>query len=118
MIRVYYLPIQIINGTEAVVGAEFIHDALLYTTSDPNFRMLIMDTTPEEDQSLTALAAAVQAPTQAQRDLYNSQVEIIPPDPDTIRAEELLATSPKVLTMPEMWELLRIIGRRLGYRFD
>lgn len=37
------------------------------------------------------------------------------PDPDTIRAAEILATSPSAITMPEMWELLRIIGRRLGY---
>lgn len=40
------------------------------------------------------------------------------PDPDTIRAQEILASSPDAITMPEMWELMRIFGRRLGYRFD
>lgn len=38
-------------------------------------------------------------------------------DPDTLRAEELLQSSPNVITMPEMWELFRIFGRRLGYHF-
>jgi len=36
------------------------------------------------------------------------------PDPDIDRAEEILETSPAAITMPEIWELLRIIGRRLG----
>lgn len=36
--------------------------------------------------------------------------------PDYIRASELLATSPDVIKMPEVWELLRIFGRKLGYR--
>lgn len=36
------------------------------------------------------------------------------PDPDEARAQELLATSPNIITQPEIWELLRIIGRRLG----
>lgn len=34
---------------------------------------------------------------------------------DEARAAELLATSPAVITQPEMWELLRIYGRRLGF---
>ncbi|MBA7573639.1 hypothetical protein ES708_15437 [subsurface metagenome] len=37
------------------------------------------------------------------------------PDPDYDRACELLATSPQVITQPEIWELLRIFGRKLGY---
>lgn len=36
-------------------------------------------------------------------------------DPDTITARELLGTSPDVITQPEIWQLLRIYGRRLGY---
>lgn len=36
---------------------------------------------------------------------------------DAIRAEELLATSPAVITQPQIWELLRIFGRRLGFSF-
>ena len=35
-------------------------------------------------------------------------------DPDRVRAAELLLTSPDVITMPEMWELLRIFGRFHG----
>lgn len=35
---------------------------------------------------------------------------------DEIRAGELLATSPPVITLPEIWELLRIFGRKLGYK--
>lgn len=40
-----------------------------------------------------------------------------PPDPDTIRAEEILATSPDAITQPQIWELLRIFGRKFGFRF-
>lgn len=36
------------------------------------------------------------------------------PDPDIARAAELLATSPAVISQPEMWELMRIFGKRLG----
>lgn len=39
-------------------------------------------------------------------------------DADYLRAQELLASSPQVITQPEMWELMRIIGRKLGYHFD
>lgn len=34
-----------------------------------------------------------------------------PPSPDTLRAQELLTTSPLVITQPEIWELMRIFGR-------
>ncbi len=37
-----------------------------------------------------------------------------PTPPDMARAAELLATSPAVITQPEMWELLRIFGRLHG----
>lgn len=40
-----------------------------------------------------------------------------PPSPDIVRATELLATSPQVITMPEMWELMRIFGRLHGISF-
>lgn len=33
---------------------------------------------------------------------------------DIIRAQELLGTSPAVITQPEMWELMRIFGRLHG----
>lgn len=34
---------------------------------------------------------------------------------DLFRARELLANSPDVITQPEMWELLRILGRHFGW---
>lgn len=40
-----------------------------------------------------------------------------PPDPDYARACEILKTSPAVITQPEIWELLRIFGKKLGYQF-
>lgn len=42
-------------------------------------------------------------------------IEVDIPDPELDRINELLEQSPAVITMPEVWELLRIIGRRLGY---
>lgn len=39
------------------------------------------------------------------------------PSADRDRAEQLLSSSPAVITQPEMWELLRILGRKVGYRF-
>lgn len=118
MIRGYLLPVETINGTDFVVGAHLIHDALLLTTEHPDVRLLIMETTTTEHGSLVLLALELPDLTQEQLDLYNSTVEPYVPDPDTLRAEELLASSPDVITQPEQWELLRIIGRRLGYRFD
>ena len=118
MIRTYYLLVETIDGTEQVVGSYLIHDALLQTTSEPTLRKLIMDTSPEEHDQLAALAENWNEATPEEIDQYNAQVVITPPDPDTIRAEEILATSPDVITMPEMWDLLRIFGRRMGYRSD
>ena len=34
---------------------------------------------------------------------------------DQAIAEALLATSPEIITAPEIWALLRIYGRKLGY---
>jgi len=118
MIRVYFLPVETIDGTEQVAGIEFIHDALLQGTEYPTIRKLIMDTTTTEQANLAAVAISHRDATQTELDLYNTQVVITPPNPDAIRAAELLASSANVITQPEQWELLRIIGRRLGYRFD
>lgn len=118
MIRVYLLPVETIDGAEQVAGIEFIHDALQLTTETPGTRRLIMNTTQVEHDALVAVAGDTYPASQDEIDLYNAQVEILPPDPDTIRAQEILASSPDVITQPEQWELLRIIGRRLGYRFD
>lgn len=41
-------------------------------------------------------------------------IEPYDPNPDRIRLQELLATSPAVITMPEIWEALRILARLHG----
>jgi len=118
MIYVFFLPVETVNGAEQVVGIDLIHDAILDCTEDPLTRRLIMDTTADEFTALSALCTSSRPPTQEEIDLYNSQVIITPPDPDYERACELLASSPAVITQPEMWELLRLFGKRLGYHFE
>ena len=117
MITVYKLPVGLMDNTHIVAGVDIIHDAILLTTRDPGLRTLIIDTTPDEHDQLADLASLWRDPTPEELDLYNEGLEIIPPAPDTIRAEELLAQSPPAITMIEIWELLRIYARRLGYRF-
>lgn len=113
-IRVYLLPAVIVDGTEQLFGIEFIHDALLECTEDPNERRLIMDVTVDEDAFLSDVALENYDATPEETFRYDSQVIITPLDPDVVRAKAILATSPEVITMPEMWELMRIYGRRLG----
>lgn len=116
MIRVYFLLVEIIDGTEQVLGVHLIHGALLDCTEQPDVRKLIMDTNQDEHFDLEVCSLSWHEATQEELDRYHAEVIIIPPDPDTIRAEEILETSPAVITQPEIWELLRILGRRLGYR--
>ncbi|MBA7652320.1 hypothetical protein ES703_60150 [subsurface metagenome] len=117
MITVYLLPVQTINGVDVVAGIEHIHDALLECTEQPDVRKLIMDTNQDEYNHLYPLAIEAYDATQEEIDRYNSRETEPPPDADTLRAQELLASSPAVITQPQMWELLRIFGRRLGYDF-
>lgn len=114
MIRGYLLPVETVDGTEQVVGIDLIHDALLLCTEHPDVRLLIIDTTDTEDGALLLLAIESADLTLEQIDLFNATVGPYVPDPDTLRAEELLQSSPDVITQPEMWELMRIFGRRLG----
>lgn len=116
MIRVYFLPVETIDGTEQVAGIEWIHDALLECTEQPDVRKLTMDTNQDEHFDLEVCSLSWHEATQEELDRYSAQVIITPPNPDTIRAEEILATSPAAITQPEIWELLRILGRSLGYR--
>ncbi len=117
MIRVYFLPVETIDGTEQAAGSDIIHDALLECTKLPLMRRLIMDTTDPEHAELILVATSWRVATDAELVLYHSLIVISQDDPDTIRAQEILANSPDVITMPEMWELMRILGRRLGYHF-
>lgn len=60
----------------------------------------------------------------AQLDLTRADLErilyplSIDPSPDYLRACEILSESPPAITMVEIWEFMRITGKRLGYRFD
>jgi len=116
MIRVYLLPVYIIDGTETVAGVEIIHDAILRCTDLATVRELIMDTLESEHTALMAVAIDGRVASPAEIDLYNANVLIIPADPDFDRAKELLHMSPSVITQPEIWELLRIFGRFHGIR--
>jgi len=114
MITVYFLPVGVVDGTEQVAGAEFIHDALLLCTEEPDIRKLIQDTTDIEHSGLVAASGVSWEATQEEIDRYNARVVITPPNPDMARAKELLSNSPDVITQPEMWELMRIFGRLHG----
>lgn len=61
-----------------------------------------VDTQTVTDAQLAALGLT--------RDELNEQFGLL----DIARAQAILATSPPVITMPEMWELLRIFGRLHG----
>ena len=117
MIIVYFLPVETVNGAEQVAGTDIIHDALLLTTDQPDVRKLIMDPTPAEHTALASLALLNRLPSQAETDLYNSEITPFVPDPDTIRAEEILSNPAIPIPAPDLAELVRIFGRRLGYRF-
>lgn len=106
------------NDTEFPSGIEYIHDSILQPLEQPLWWKLIQDTTPGEHDALSSLATEVRNPTQDEFDFYGANILIPEPDPTYDRACELLATSTPVITMPEMWELARIFGARLGYRFD
>lgn len=116
MITIYLLPVETIDSTEQVAGIEWIHDALLDCTEQPDVMKLTMDTTQEEYDHLYPVAVDAYDASQEEIARYLDQVIITPPDPDTIRAEEILATSPAAITQPELWELIRIFARCHGYR--
>jgi len=114
MIRVYLLQVIREDNTDTVTGIDLIHHAILETTADPAIRKLIMDTTANEHSDFSASCQEWREATLEEVALYHSQVIIEPPNPDFVRARELLETSPQVITMPEIWELLRILGRLHG----
>ena len=77
MIKTYLLPVERIDNTDTVKGAEYIHNAILEGTDKPDMRRLIMDTTPDEDSALSTLAVKVEEPTQRDIDNYASLPEPI-----------------------------------------
>ena len=117
MIRVYFLPVVPIQGVEHVAGEEFMHDALLDSTEEPDIKKLTQDTTGAEHAGLIAVANSWREPTLHEIDLYHERVIIPPPDPDYIRACEILSNPAIPIPAPDLAELLRIFGRHMGYRF-
>lgn len=117
MILVYFLPVETIDGTEQVAGIEFIHDALLECTEEPDVRKLTQDTTQEEHDGLFIVATDIREPTQLELERFHAEVIPFVPDPDTIRAEEILHNPTIPIPAPDLAELVRIFGRRLGYHF-
>lgn len=115
MLYVYYLPVEPTSEGEQVLGVGLIHDAILECVDNPDVRKLLMDTTPDEHELLKDMAVLAREPTQDEIDLFSAREIEPPPDADTVRAREILATSPDAITQPQIWELLRIMGRRLGY---
>lgn len=67
--------------------------------------VIVIDTAIVTDAELAALGWT--------RDQLNEEFHLL----DIARAQEILAKSPDVITQPEIWELLRIFARRLGYDF-
>ncbi|MBA7662911.1 hypothetical protein ES703_70944 [subsurface metagenome] len=114
MIRVYFLPVEIIDHTEVVAGTEFIHDALLECTENPEIRKLIQDTTEDDHNSLVAVCHLWTDATPEEIDLYNATVTPEPPDPDADIARDILSTHPGTIEPPALTTLIRIYAKRLG----
>jgi hypothetical protein len=80
MIRVYLLPVEKdeVKKVELVKGIRHIHDAILGCTEKPNIRKLIMDTTPDEDATLSSLAIEVRDALPEEVEELNNRPEILP----------------------------------------
>lgn len=82
MIRIYYLETELIDNTEVVKGAQYIHNAWLGI--EDSLRKLIQDTTDAEHTGLIALAVSWREPTTEEIAIFNG----LPPP---VSPEELLA---------------------------
>lgn len=80
MIRVYFLPVEVLDETESVAGMDIIHGALLECTDQADIRKLIMDTTDDEHAQLATLALDWRDPTPEEIALLDSQ-DFPSPDP-------------------------------------
>ena len=115
MLRAYYLPVEPTPEGEQVLGVSLIHEAILEGTEEPGVRKLLMDTTPDEHDQLEDMAVLVRDPTQDEIDQFNARGVEPPPDAELVRIRELLGSSPDVISMPEVWELFRLISKRLDF---
>ena len=104
MLKVYYLPVERIDNTDRVKGSEHIHHAILECTDKADVRKLIMDTTPEGDSALTALAIEVREPIEQERTNFEALPEpapsarVLEQELDELKARvEILERSMKVV---------------------
>lgn len=117
MVRIYYLETEIIDNAEVVKGIEYIHGGVLGV--EGILRKLTQDTTEDEHNGLAAIAVSWREATAdeiLQLEAIIAMTYQPLPDPDYDKACGLLARSPPAITMVEAWELLRLFGKRLGYR--
>lgn len=112
MIRTYVLPLETTENVISVAGSEYLHGGLMIYNYDS--ATVIQESTPEEDAALSALAIEVRDPTPQELAAFESLEPPIPPNPDILELQELLSTSPQVITMPDIWRSLRIIAKHLG----
>ena len=117
MITVYFLPVHTISGVEVVAGIDYIHDSLLQPTDQPMIRKLIQDTTVSEHDNLDLVCVSWRSPTQYEINEYNDRFIPPPPSPDYLRACEILSNPAIPIPAPDLADLVRIFGRRLGYIF-
>ena len=115
MIRVYFLRgiVDSQTNTEVIQGSEYIHGAILECTDELQVWKLIQDTTGQENAGLLAVAESWRKATPEEIAKYKADVVIIPPDPDAIRAREIIGSNPNSIPMPIIRELLAIIVRKL-----
>lgn len=59
MLKVYYLPVELVRGVERIKGAEFISQAIVECTEEPGVRKVIINQNP----NLARLALKVEEPT-------------------------------------------------------
>lgn len=81
MIKVYYLKVDKVDNIETPQGISYIHDAILDATEKPDVRKLIMDTTTDEDITLSALAIEVRKATEDEVARLHSDLVMMPKEP-------------------------------------
>jgi len=118
MIRVYHLPVERLDDGDIMAGIQYVHDALIETTISPWIKRVIMDTDFAEHATLLIYAIDWNIPTPEELARFEALPLIPPPSVDYLRACEILHNPNLPINAVEIAELLRLFGRRLGYRFD
>lgn len=113
-LNVYFLPWSGNDFTNVILKEQLIHHAIVLPTDDIDIRKVIMNTNALTHDRLCFVAHSWRLPTTEERDEYASAAIFPPQDPDLLICEELLGQSSEAITQPEIWQLLRIFGRRLG----